>query len=132
MLAATALAATALTAPAALPDAHAMPQGTLTLSNIDNGKVFGIPTRSRITVHLRGAKASSGQRWVWSEPDTSNRNALKRIDARTTPDGDAIAHFTAVAPGRSDITAVQRCRPTAPGQLCPFIEKLFRVTINLH
>ncbi|MEV6765029.1 hypothetical protein AB0N16_31180 [Streptomyces sp. NPDC051105] len=63
MLAAAALAITALTVPAAVPDAEAVPvmrADVLYLSNLDKGRVVEAAVGETVSVHLRPATVAGG------------------------------------------------------------------------
>ncbi|WBO69026.1 hypothetical protein [Streptomyces camelliae] len=130
MLAATALAASVLTTPAVLTDAHAAAVGPVGLTNADNGRTVTVKSGGAVNVHLK-AVPGSGVKWVWDEPTASDDQVLSRSSGRTVASGDAEATFAAEADGHSTITAHRRCVVTAPGHSCPSVVSLWKTTVDV-
>ncbi|MFC5722866.1 hypothetical protein ACFP1Z_22115 [Streptomyces gamaensis] len=131
LLAVTALAAT-FAVPAALPDADAAVRvrDTVALSNDDNGHTVSVHSGDRIDVHLVAVRTDS-EKWSWDVPAASSPEVLHRDEGHTTPDGDAVARFTATGDGTSSITAHRHCRVTRPGHLCSHLVRTWKVTVNV-
>ncbi|MGW5251236.1 hypothetical protein ACWEQN_47640, partial [Streptomyces sp. NPDC004129] len=75
VLVATALAATALTVPAALPYAHAAVR-PVALSNADNGRTVSVHSGDTVRVYLK-AVPGRGEKWVWDVPATSDARGAR-------------------------------------------------------
>ncbi|MCW7940669.1 hypothetical protein AAW14_01125 [Streptomyces hygroscopicus] len=130
-LLAAALVATALTAPAALPDADAAALSRVTLTNGDDGRTISVHTGDEITVRLKGI-VGDGEMWRWSVPKSSAPAVLRQIAGGTSPNGDSQAVFRVSGVGTSDITAQKACQVTRPGHMCPHIVTRWKVTVGTH
>ncbi|WP_043267128.1 hypothetical protein [Streptomyces sp. CT34] len=131
VLAVTALAAAALTAPVTLPDAHAATRSATPLSAADNGRTISTAPGDKIRVNLK-AMRGDGVKWVWDKPAASATDVLRRTEGGTSPNGDAKAAFQAEEPGHSTITAHHHCVVTAPGHTCPHVVTTWKATIDVH
>lgn len=126
MLAAIALATTALTVPVALPDAQAVPEPPPSvLSTGDSGKTVDVAVGTSVTVKLEVLE-QDGLRFAWGAPVSSDPTVLQEKEGES-----ASFAFAAVAAGVSDLVAEGTCEPVDEGAVCPEAVDPWKVTVNV-
>ncbi|MET9950773.1 hypothetical protein ABZ135_04395 [Streptomyces sp. NPDC006339] len=124
MLAATALALTALTAPAAQPEPPGS-DGDLRLTN-ESPASAEVKAGQRVIVSLTPTEAD-GLRFTYSAPESTDQAVL-------APDreGEATNQFNAVTAGTADLTAVVTCEPVDEAHQCPAQVDPWTVTVTVQ
>ncbi|MFJ8086261.1 hypothetical protein ACIQ6Y_37560 [Streptomyces sp. NPDC096205] len=131
MLAATALAVTALIAPTALPDAQAAPDpgGVVKLSNDDSGKTFDATVGQEVQVKLDPYE-EDGLTFTFSKAKSSDEAVLAPDTDADDETVDIPGSFKAVGEGAVDLVAQRTCQAVGDA-VCPDSVALWKVTLNV-
>ncbi|MFI9724212.1 hypothetical protein ACIHFE_31980 [Streptomyces sp. NPDC052396] len=125
-----AMVAAALAVPASAAPGDGHPVVTVrdvTLTNADSGETVQAHPGDTVRVSLTGARVD-GRTWAWSIPVSDHAQVLNRTIGENTANGDAMGYFRVNAPGTARIDSVKRC-VADPGQVCPRLGVLWRVTV---
>lgn len=102
---------------------------SVSLTNADNGRRLTAHRGDVITVRLTHLREQAAT-WVWSQPRASSPSALQPGQGGTSSAGDAMAVFTAIGNGTSEITSARHCFPD-PNHLCTDFVAPWRVSVTI-